>query len=527
MSRSWQALARAWEKDREKREHSLAQPLFADYRLVLPALILWAFTLAWVLAGGGAALGLVLLLVLMLGVVFVLGRLGFPGPRRVTGLGPLLLLALVLCAGQALSVVGRGFQERWSFMEVAQHSPVRFEGQVVDSVPASGGSFRTTVEAHEVVAGELALTSPVTLHIYTGQELTPGGAVSGSGSLQVEGAYYRVRGKVIEEHGASVDSRPLADIRASTRQQVGAVLEADQAGLLLGLAYGDDSLLTVEGRAAMKAAGLTHLTAVSGSNITLIFLLAYRLLAALRWPRKVLVVVGLLATVAYLTLVGLEGSVVRAWVMGLVGALGLLLGHGGYRVSALGTCLIGVVVADPELASHYGFILSVVATAALLFLAPVLVRLVSGALPLLIAECLAVPCAAALWCFPVLLVLSGQAYPYTVLANMLAAPLVAPLTLVGLLAFALLQVPLLGFLAPPVLGLGGFLASLLISLVRGIETLPASSVALPAGPGPVALALVTVGVVSFLLVRWDAALVRRSQPQRHGQSMAIYRQRKV
>lgn len=490
------------------------QAQFADYRLVIPALAVWAFTALWIHAGLHFTLLAVLgCAVSVLGLARWVKTMGWGSQTWVSG-GSLLLLALLLCAGQALLLVGRGYESRWSFLDTVHGSSVRVEGAVLDSVPASPpGSYLTTLRTSLVSVPGSQLVEPITLHVYTDGQLEPGSAVTGAGRLEVKGTYYRLRGSLHQVSPPDTENS-LATVRSNVRDRAEPVTGADRAALILGLAYGDDSLLTQEARIAMRTAGLTHLTAVSGSNITLIFLLTYRLVSYLRWARPMLVLSGILATTGYVALVGLDGSVLRAWAMGLVGALALILGHGAYRVSALCSCILLLLLISPELATQYGFILSATATAALLCVAPLLVRLLSALLPTVCAELIAIPLAAALWCLPVLLILSGDIYPYTVLANLLAAPLVAPITLAGLASFALLTFPTTGTLATPFLHAGGWCAELLLMVARGVSALPGSSVAVGLSPHSLALTLLGVVGVNWLLFSTDRALTRRHQPYR-------------
>lgn len=520
-----QTLARRWwEQDRSRRDHGLVQARFADYRLVIPALAVWALTALWIHAGMRYALLMVLVCsVFLYGLARWVKSMGWGAGRMASG-STLALLALLLCAGQALLLVGRVYESRWSFLDAVHGRSVRVEGTVLDSVPAaSPGSHLTTLRTSSVSVPGKELVEPITLRVYTDTVFELGSEVAGAGKLEVNGTYYRLEGS-LRQISPSETENSLATVRQSIRDKAEPAIGADKAALLLGLAYGDDSLLTQDAQSAMRTAGLTHLTAVSGSNITLIFLLVYRLLAYLRWARPVLVLTGFLATTGYVALVGLDGSVLRAWAMGLVGVLALILGHGAYRVSALSSCVLLLLFINPELATQYGFVLSVVATAALLFIAPLLVRLLSSLLPTICAELIAIPLAAALWCLPVLLILSEAIYPYTVLANLLAAPLVAPITLAGLASFALLALPATGSLAIPFLHAGGWCAELLLAIARGVSALPGSSVEVGLSPLSFALVLLSVIGVSWLLFSTDRALTRRNQPHRLGPASSIHHQ---
>ncbi|MFI5085959.1 MAG: ComEC/Rec2 family competence protein, partial [Actinomycetales bacterium] len=79
--------------------------------------------------------------------------------------------------------------------------------------------------------------------------------------------------------------RLRADLRSSA-----AWLPADAAGLLPGMVTGDRSAVPAGLADAMKLAGLTHLTAVSGANCTLVLASVILLARTLRLPRAAVAV---------------------------------------------------------------------------------------------------------------------------------------------------------------------------------------------------------------------------------------------
>jgi competence protein ComEC len=113
---------------------------------------------------------------------------------------------------------------------------------------------------------------------------------------------------------------------------------------------------------------------------------------------------------------------------------GHLLGRRGGATQALALCVIILLIADPWLATNYGFQLSVLATLGILELAPAMAEKLSTRMPRWLAITLAVSTAAQLACLPVLLQLQSGLSTYSIPANLLAEPLVAPITVLGILA---------------------------------------------------------------------------------------------
>jgi len=236
--------------------------------------------------------------------------------------------------------------------------------------------------------------------------------------------------------GASAQPGWWWDAAAGVRAGVDDAVDArGQPGQLLpALVVGDDSGLASAVADDFRAAGLTHLLAVSGTNLTLVLsavLLAARALGA---RGRGLVVVGLLGVVGFVLLARPEPSVLRAAAMGVVALVGLTSGDRRRGLRALGVAVLVLLLVDPWLSRSAGFVLSVLATTAIVVVAPGWRDALCRWLPRWAAEALAVPLAAQLACTPVVAAISGNASVVGVLANMLAAPAVGPATVLGLVA---------------------------------------------------------------------------------------------
>jgi DNA internalization-related competence protein ComEC/Rec2 len=206
-----------------------------------------------------------------------------------------------------------------------------------------------------------------------------------------------------------------------------------EAGLLLGLALGDDSRLDPVVERDFRASGLSHLLVVSGGNVAMVLMPVLALGAALRlsrWPRFAL---GLGIVVFFVVLTGAEPSVMRAGVMAGLALVGMLLGRPRSSGSVLAGAVVALLALDPALVWSVGFQLSVAATAGMVALAtPIAERL--GALPRPVAMAAGATLAAQVGVTPVLLFWFHEVPLSTIGANVLAFPVVAPSMLLGLLA---------------------------------------------------------------------------------------------
>ncbi len=243
---------------------------------------------------------------------------------------------------------------------------------------------------------------------------------------------------------------------------------AGPAALLPALVQGDDQKLSERTRDDFRRSGLTHLLAVSGTNLTIVLVSVLLVGRALRIRGRGQWVLGLLSVVGFILLARPDPSVLRAAGMGVVALAALGYGKSG-GIRALSCAVIGLLLIDPWLARSVGFVLSVCATAGILLLAPRWTLVLSRWLPRWCAIAIAVPTAAQLACTPVVAAISGEVSLIAVVANLLAGPAVAPATILGLVGglVALISASLshlIGFAAGIfgrwILAVGGFTASM-------------------------------------------------------------------
>ena len=276
-----------------------------------------------------------------------------------------------------------------------------------------------------------------------------------------------------------------------------AFLPSDARGLLPGMVTGDTSALDEGLGNAMKAVGMTHLTAVSGANCSLVLGALLVLCRRFRLPRAPAAGAALAGLGLFVVLVGPDASVLRAALMGAIGVTSLAGGRSGRGLSFLCLAVIGLLLTDPELGSSFGFLLSVLATLGIILLGRRIVGWIPAAVPRWLAAAVAVPLSAQLLCGPVIVLLQPQFATYSLLANVVASPLVAPVTLLGTIAVPL--VVLLPWLATGLIAVAGMFSAGVGGVARCAAQLPGSALPWPEGvPGLLSMVLlsaVTLGTV--------------------------------
>ena len=209
-------------------------------------------------------------------------------------------------------------------------------------------------------------------------------------------------------------------------------------GLLGGMIVGDQHLQEADDRAAFLAAGLSHLSAVSGSNVAIVLgaVVVCAELAGLS-PRC-RVGLSAVALLGFVAMVGPDPSVLRA---GTMGALSVAAMAGYRRMDTFhGLCLATLVLllVDPDLSVSFGFALSVSATAGIVLLVPVLTHALAlgplGRLPAAVLKAVALAMAAEIATAPLIALMTGHITAYSVVANVAVALAVPPVTILGVVA---------------------------------------------------------------------------------------------
>jgi competence protein ComEC len=279
-----------------------------------------------------------------------------------------------------------------------------------------------------------------------------------------------------------------AAVRAEIRSAVGRA-GPDERALVPALVVGDDKAMSAQVVDDFRTTGLTHLAAVSGTNLTLV---VGFLLVVARWTgvrARGLTLVGLLGVAGFVVLARPEPSVLRAAAMGSVALLGMGAQGPTRGARTLGTAVLALLLLDPWLSFSVGFALSTLATAGILFLAPPARDALGRWLPRWLAEAVAVPFAAQLACTPLIAGISGRVSLVAVLANLAVAPAVGPATVLGLVGGLLMFVsPALGLLVGRLAGLA---ASWIILVATHLARLPVAAVDWSATP----LALATLALL--------------------------------
>lgn len=282
----------------------------------------------------------------------------------------------------------------------------------------------------------------------------------------IKGTDFKILRKNIGWGSWSIQQRIAGSLQSSLGKANGALVSA----LVLGKEAVDIPYYLRDG---FIQVGLAHALAASGTQVSI--LLAVVLKFCDRFRSQIQMTVGGLTLLGFGSLSGFEPSITRAIVMGVAALVALVWQRKTRPVMLLLATVTGLLLVNPLWVWDLGFQLSALATLGLMVTVPPLMERLDW-LPPTIASWVAVPIAAMLWTLPLQLYVFGLFPLYSIIVNVLSAPILTLLTL-GSFASAAIAA-----LVPP---LGSLVSSLLfwpiqlwVTAILWIGSLPGNSLIL-------------------------------------------------
>jgi len=222
-------------------------------------------------------------------------------------------------------------------------------------------------------------------------------------------------------------------VRQSVTDLFNKALPPDLSSLLLGIVFGIKGPMSKEFVDNLRLAGVMHVIAASGMNITMVagFLSSIFMLFL---KRQTALFASVLGIVFYAFLAGMQPSIVRASIMGILVFSSQILGR--QSLGAYGLILAGFIMLfiSPLLIFDVGFQLSFTATAGLLYIRPLFNRIgklnvLSKKFPL--TEDFFITFSAQIATLPILLATFGIYSLWSILVNVLVLWTIPTLMILG------------------------------------------------------------------------------------------------
>ena len=233
-------------------------------------------------------------------------------------------------------------------------------------------------------------------------------------------------GNFIVQAGMNVRKRIVHIIENSLPRQ--------QAGLLNGMLIGYRKGLSREVQEVFGNAGLMHIVAVSGANVAFLMLPLSFLLKLLRIRKRVANILVIMFLFFFMFVTGFEPSVFRAVIMATVFLLSATLYREPDTYSAMAVSCIILLAINPCMLFNIGFQLSYGATLGIVMLSrnienTAVCRIIRGKAGGILSATLA----AQIGVLPVTLLHFNKISLISIIPNILAAPMLELITILGML----------------------------------------------------------------------------------------------
>lgn len=292
---------------------------------------------------------------------------------------------------------------------------------------------------------------------------------------------------------------PILALRAWASDMLGSAQTSGSA-LVRALVTGDRADLDHDGLYDdMKALGLAHMVAVSGSHLSVIASFAGALMRRFGVRVRVATVVLCVFYGTYAVFTGLSAPVIRAAVMSVFASCAVFAGRRSSALAALSACVCVLIALNPYNALSLSFFLSAASTFGVIVFAPLFTAWFSRAVPACFdaaCEAFALTLAASLPIAPVTCVVFARISLAAPLANFVAAPLFTAFLASGLAVLVpCALMPALGsaLLAIPVACADGFCAAAQACASAPLASIPATG-SLPAACAATAAAAVLLWI---------------------------------
>ena len=252
-------------------------------------------------------------------------------------------------------------------------------------------------------------------------------------------------------------------------------LSDDQYAVVAAMALGDKSTLTKELKDTYSKTGASHVLALSGLHLGIIYALLSMLVVGRRWQTITQVAI-ILSIWAFVFMVGMSTSVVRSAVMLTVYAL-LALGHRHkMSVNTLAFTAIVMLLVTPKALFDVGFQMSFMAVFSILLFVPLFYRpfsaeyLMTHRVIKWLWGMVAVSIAAQIGVAPLIAYYFGRFSCYFLLTNFIVIPAA---TIILYLALGALLIPSIGIILANIVGLLNttllYIASLPGATIEGLH----------------------------------------------------------
>ena len=262
------------------------------------------------------------------------------------------------------------------------------------------------------------------------------------------------------------------DFRQQAEQQLHTLHIGEQDfAVIAAMAMGDKSALNQETKEAYSTSGTSHILAVSGLHIGIIFQLIILLLGGKR-RSKLTIILSTTIVWAYVIFIGFPASAVRAATMLSIYSMVLLSLRPDPTLNTLALAYIIMVLVNPFNIFDIGFQMSFLAVGSILLFYPLFFCLLPSHSNIIRAiwGLFCVSLAAQIGTLPLIVFYFGRISCYSLITSFIAIPAATLILYLCVLLFILSPLTYISFLASSIEGLMQLVINVLTSITQFINT---------------------------------------------------------
>lgn len=309
--------------------------------------------------------------------------------------------------------------------------------------------------------------------------------------------------KISKINGSNFFYKAAGNIRGYVKRTTSKHFKDDTSGLLLALTTGDKTLLSDRFLHNVKTTGISHVIVVSGMHLSIIMAAVFLCLDRLFYNKYIRSLLSVAFVIFIFAVCGFTMSITRAGAMFIITGLSSVFNRDNDSLSSLLTAVTAVLIAAPFAVYNVSFQLSVLSTLAIIWPLQFYYRLIvdrfsvsSRILKTIISISL---CSifAIIFTLPVTIKTFGFVSIVSPITNLLITYLITLVLVCNIAALALFAVPIIKFLAYPLLLISGLCSKFIVLTVNIIAKLPITVAVLPKSAFWISVILIAV-VIGYM-----------------------------
>ena len=289
----------------------------------------------------------------------------------------------------------------------------------------------------------------------------------------------------IKKTGNNPFYKTAGNVRRYLKNTISYIFDGDIEGLLLALTTGDKSLLSEDFSENVKTTGISHIIVVSGMHLSIIMTAVFWLLDRFFYNKYIRSFLSICIVAFIFAVCGFTMSITRAGAMFIVAGLAPVFNRESDSLSSLFTAITAVLICAPFAIVNISFLLSVLATLAIIWVVPFYYRLIiqrfnitskiiKSALNISLCSVFAI-----IFTLPVTIKIFGFVSVVSPLTNLLITYPITVVLIMNIIALSLYAVPFIKIFGHIIFFIVGYCTKYITFIVNQIAKIPITVAVLP------------------------------------------------